>query len=111
MYKLIYLLSALFAVSSLLSASAFALTTDRESGVNSDGSAKYTDPDDQQPDLLAPVPQPPASQQNNRSGAFGFSSGGASPDSPHFSISGGGLTNGQQQNQDAFDHAYSHLSQ
>ncbi len=47
-----FLSTALFALVLFASPAAFALTTDHDSGMNSDGSAKFSDPDDQRPGFI-----------------------------------------------------------
>jgi len=91
--------TALFALVLFAAPAAFALTTDHDSGMNGDGSAKFSDPDDQRPGFM-----------------HGPSEDGASvnvqPTAPTVSPGMYGLENSrsfnpQNQGPDAFDQAYS----
>jgi len=92
--------AALFVIA--FSSPAFALSIDHDSGMNTDGSAKYTDPDDQEPSLLNTPLHPPGMTQSPSTGALQIVPGA------HLNITGGPVGQPQQQ-QDAFDHAYAHF--
>ena len=95
-----YFLAALFVLA--ISSPAFALSTDHESGMNTDGTAKFADPDEQQPSMLNTPLTPPGGASAQSNGSFQITPGAS------MSISGGPV-GGQQQQQDAFDHAYAHF--
>ncbi len=87
----------------LLAAPAFALTTER-GGTNSDGSAKFSDPDEQRPGFMngATEDESTGRAQGNNGGQLQLT-----PNS-HVGLSVNRLGAQQQQQQDAFDQAYSH---
>jgi len=93
--------AAIFALLLLASSSAFALSTDRDSGMNSDGSAKFSDPDDQRPGFARGQSDDDSASANARSIAPTVSPGMAG-------LENGRSFNPQNQGPDAFDQAYSH---
>ena len=95
-----FLFASLFAFVACLSVPAFALSIDRETGMNSDGSAKYTDPDDQQLGLLNTPLVDPSKKQD------GLSKDGLSlsQDGNKFNLQVHRL--GPQPQVDAFERAY-----
>ena len=99
------LLAALFAVTLFLAPAAFALSIDNDTGMNADGSAKFADPDDEMPGFMTPPSGAPSTPQAQSSVTLPMSS--PSGGGPSLSFSGGSL--GQQQQGDAFDHAYAHF--
>lgn len=90
------LLTALFVLA--VSSPAFALSIDRESGMNEDGTAKFSDPDDQQPQGLLNTPPADPSQQGPANGMMPVS-----PDA-RFGV----MVNhfGSEPTQDAFEQSY-----
>jgi hypothetical protein len=96
---------ALFAVTLFLASAAFALTVDNETGLNTDGTAKFADPDDTMPGFMTPPAGAPSTPQAQPSVTLPMSSpnGGG----PSFSFSGG--SPGQSSQGDAFDRAYAHF--
>lgn len=93
-----FFLSALFTLA--LASPVFALSIDHESGMNNDGSAKYTDPDEQEQSILNTPLHPPGTDQ--KGGGFQITPGAS------LSVSGGPVSQ-QQPQQDAFDRAYAHF--
>ncbi len=79
--------------------SAFALTIDNESGLNADGTAKFSDPDDNKPGFMTGATNAPSSSLPSSS--MDLSQG----NSPHmnFTVDHAGGGNSQK---DAFDEAY-----
>jgi hypothetical protein len=86
----------------VFAAPSFALSVDRDTGMNTDGTAKFADPDEQMPNFMTgglPEDQAPA----HATPSIGLP---VSPDStPHmnFSVNHLGMT---QQQPDAFDQSY-----
>ena len=77
---------------------AFALSIDHDTGMNSDGTPKFTDPDEQQPGSMTPPDQQPAVPQARPSMGLSANPGANTTLSVnHF---------GQQQQPDAFDQAF-----
>jgi hypothetical protein len=93
--------AAIFAFFLLASPSAFALSTDRDSGMNSDGSAKFSDPDDQRPGFARGQSDDDSASVNTRSITPAVSPGMSGFENAH-------SFNPQNQGPDAFDQAYSH---
>jgi hypothetical protein len=85
----------------LMATPALALSVDRDSNVNADGTAKFADPDDQMPNFMngPPEDQPPA----HATPSIGLPVTPGSP-SPHLGFSVNGFANSSQP--DAFDQAY-----
>ncbi len=104
MQKLAYSLALLLVMSAT---SAFALTTDRSSNINADGTAKFSDPDDQTPAGLTMH-----SSQDGMSGQQNLGSSMTAPIAPGsglgLSVNGGSY--GQAPSGDAFDRAYSRFN-
>jgi hypothetical protein len=91
---------AAFALVMVLATPAFALTTER-GGTNSDGSAKFSDPDEQRPGFMNGATEDEGTGQ---------AQGGQMQLTPnsHVGLSVNRFGAQQQQQQDAFDQAYSH---
>ena len=56
-----FLLTALYAIALMAPLPAFALSVDRDSGMNTDGTPKFADPDEQMPNFMNGSPQDEAS--------------------------------------------------
>jgi len=93
--------SAVFTLALFASPASFALSVDRDTGMNSDGSAKFSDPDDQKPAFMNGMPDEPSSATQRPSGSVTVSPGLTGSDNMR-------SFNPQNSGTDAFDQAYSH---
>src|ERR1700735_3316519 len=87
----------------LFATPAFALSIDNSTGMNEDGTAKFADPDEQQPNLLnAPLTAPSSSSSSG-------SSGNGIQLTPNGNVGLSVRNFGTSQQPDAFDQAYDHF--
>ena len=94
---------SIFAIGIMLSAPALALSVEHDAGMNSDGTAKFSDPDGQRPAFMN------GATEDESTGRAQSGNGGQMQLTPnaHMGISVNRFGE-QQQQQDAFDQAYSH---
>jgi|GEM_PF-3060885 hypothetical protein len=99
MHKHIFTVLVLLAMI-MFTPTAFALTIDRDSDINTDGTAKFSDPDDQMPGFMTPPSNAPGSPQATPSIGLPMSPSGGS--NMNFSVNRFGV----QPQPNAFDQAF-----
>src|SRR5580698_4955166 len=85
----------------ILSPPAFALSVDRDTGMNTDGTAKFADPDDEMPNFMNGPPEDQA--PGHATPSIGLPVSPNSGSHAGFSINSFGMN---QQQPDAFDQSY-----
>jgi hypothetical protein len=95
-----FIMAAVYVFTLLAPFSAFALSIDRDTGMNTDGTAKFSDPDDEMPNFMSGPPEDQAPAHATPSIGLPVTPEAA----PHvgFSVNQFGMT----QQPDAFDQAY-----